>query len=141
MLRPNRQAERNLFWLTIIFGVFSVLMISVAMVSCAKAQHAGHPPQDMELHHKFYSTWNMPDNRAVSCCHDEDCFPAQSKFEDGSWYARKTDDEDWVKIPANKIEQERDTPDGRSHLCGRKYTYMGASSGFTVFCFLPGGGS
>ncbi len=107
----------------------------------APAQHAGHPPQDMELHRKFYQNWTMPDNRAVSCCHDEDCFPAQSKFEGGSWYGRKADDDEWTRIPANKIEQDRDSPDGRSHMCGRKFTYMGSSGGFTVFCFLPAGGS
>ncbi len=106
-------------------------------------EHHGHPPQDMELHRKFYQTWFMPSNRSVSCCHDEDCFPAQSKFEDGFWYGRKTDDEPWTKIPSDKIETERDSPDGRSHMCGRKYMFMGAPTGgqYTVFCFLPAGGS
>lgn len=115
-------------------------MILVAVASCAKAQEHKHPAQDADIHHKFYSTWQMPDNRNVSCCHDEDCFPSQSKFSDGSWYARKSDDDEWIKIPKNKIEQDRDSPDGRSHLCGRKYTFMGAGQNFTVFCFLPAAG-
>ena len=32
-----------------------------------------HPPQDMALHEKFYSTWRMPDNPALSCCNNADC--------------------------------------------------------------------
>ncbi len=100
------------------------------------------PAQEGHTHEgavgKFYQTWTMPDSPRTSCCHDEDCFPSQSKFEDGSWYGRKTDDDAWTKIPANKIEQNRDSPDGRSHMCGRKF---GASGQFTVFCFLPAGGS
>jgi hypothetical protein len=99
-------------------------------------EHHGHPPQDQTIHEKFYSNWMMPDSPHISCCHNEDCFPAQSKFVDGSWYARKTNDDDWILIPPNKIEQNRDSPDGRSHLCGRH-----ASSGdFMVFCFARGGG-
>lgn len=121
-------------------GVIVVVLFSVAFVSLAWGQeHRGHPAQDMEIHRKFYSNWMMPDNRAVSCCHDEDCFPAQAKRVDGQWYARKTDDEEWIPIPASKVEQDRDTPDGRSHLCGRKYNVF--ASGFVVFCFIAGSGS
>ncbi len=116
----------------------AVALFSISFISPAIAQHR-HPPQDASLHHKFYSTWMMPHNRAVSCCHDEDCFPSQSKLMNGSWYARKTDDEEWTKIPPERIEQDRDSPDGRSHLCGRRYGFAGGE--FTVFCFLPAGGS
>lgn len=115
--------------LTIVSVVLLIFALSV------QAQEHRHPPQDIGIHHQFYKSWYMPDNRAVSCCHDEDCFPAQSKFVDGFWFARKTDDEDWIKIPPQKIEQDRDSPDGRSHLCGRKYTMW--NTGFSVFCFLP----
>lgn len=128
-------------WLALALVCMGLLLYFLYTIDFAHGQEHRHPPQDADLHHKFYSTWQMPDNRNVSCCHDEDCFPSQSKFEGGFWYARKTDDEEWVKIPPNKIEQDRDSPDGRSHLCGRKYTYMGAGSGFTVYCFLPAGGS
>jgi hypothetical protein len=121
--------------LGILFGVLAALFGGV------KAQeHRGHPPRDMEIHRRFYSNWMMPDNRAVSCCHDEDCFPAQSKRIGETWYARKTDDDPWTLIPASKIEQDRDSPDGRSHLCGRKYGFNGGDY-FTVFCFLPASGS
>lgn len=124
------------FWLVVAVVCMAVLWLLLAWIKPALAQHR---PQDMDLHHQFYSSWMMPDNRAVSCCHDEDCFPAQSKRVDGQWYARKTDDEEWIPIPASKVEQDRDTPDGRSHLCGRKYNVF--ASGFVVFCFIAGSGS
>lgn len=112
----------------------------VLIIMPARGQeHHGHPPQDQAIHDKFYKTWNMPDNRAISCCHDEDCFPSQSKFENGSWYARKSDDEAWVQVPDRKIERDRDSPDGRSHLCGRRYGF--GNNDFSVFCFLPASGS
>ena len=62
----------------------------VALVLLLGAAFAQHKPEHMELHHKFYSTWMMPDNRSVSCCHDEDCEPAEAHQVDGIWYARKT---------------------------------------------------
>ncbi len=97
----------------------------------AHPQEHSHPPQDVSLHEKFYSTWQMPDNRAISCCHNEDCSPAESKMENGQWFARKVGREDWLTVPPQKIERERDSPDGRSHLCSR---------GQTVYCFEPGMG-
>jgi hypothetical protein len=96
----------------------------------------GHPPQDMEIHQKFYKTWMMPSNRSISCCNAEDCSPAESKFENGHWLARKVGDTgNFTPIPAAKIERDRDTPDGRSHVCGRRY-----GEDFVVFCFIPGAG-
>lgn len=128
------------------FGVFGVSLLwacgIVAMalacfVSDALAQHA---PEHMELHRKFYSNWMMPSNRAVSCCHDEDCQPAEAHQENGQWFARQEKDTgDFTPIPADKVEHDRDTPDGRSHLCGRRYGFN--SGGFTVFCFIPGSAS
>lgn len=84
---------------------------------------------------RFYSTWMIPDAPHVSCCNDEDCAPAASKFENGSWWARWSDEDPWLEVPANKVEQDRETPDGRSHLCARPY--MG---GVAVLCFVRGGG-
>jgi hypothetical protein len=45
----------------------------------------------------------MPDAPHVSCCHNEDCSPAESKVENGNWYARKSDDDEWIQIPASKV--------------------------------------
>lgn len=122
-------------WKIVILAV--VLAVSaVALAAWAFAQEHRHPPEHSELHHKFYKTWMMPDNRSVSCCNDEDCAPAQSKRVGETWYSRHSDDEEWVEVPARKVETERDSPDGRSHLCKQKYV-----AGTYVYCFLPASGS
>ena len=84
---------------------------------------------------KFYQEWMQPDNRSVSCCHDKDCAPAQSRLVNGRWQARNSDDEEWLDIPTRKIETERDSPDGRSHLCK-----LQSHHGTFVYCFLPAAG-
>lgn len=115
----------------------AVLWLLLAWIKPALAQHR---PQDMDLHHQFYSSWTMPDNRAVSCCHDEDCKPAEAYMKNGQWYARQDGDNgDFTPIEPKKVEQDRDSPDGRSHLCGRRYGFSG--NNFSVFCFLPASGS
>jgi hypothetical protein len=123
--------------------VLALLLGGLFLAKC-KAQevemHHGHPPQDMAIHEQFYSTWMMPDNRSISCCHSEDCSPAESRFEDGRWMARKVGDAgEFTPIPAAKIERDRDSPDGRSHICGRRYGFN--EGGLTVFCFIPGSSS
>src|ERR1043166_9428468 len=68
--------------------------------------HSGHRPQDMEIHRKFYNTWQMPDNRAMSCCHEQDCRPAEVRSINGWLHARlEGDDGDFTLIPPAKIEQ------------------------------------
>ncbi len=121
------------------FAPILVLFALLVSFSLYAQEQPGHTHQGAVG--RFYQTWQMPDNRNVSCCHDEDCGPAQSKMVDGAWWARFTDDDEWTKIPKNKIETDRDSPDGRSHLCGRKYPFMGSAGQLTVFCFLPAGGS
>jgi hypothetical protein len=119
-----------------------VLGILAAMfIGNVKAEEHGHPARDMEIHHKFYNTWMMPQNRTVSCCHEEDCAPAESKFENGQWLARKDSEPnaEFTPVPPERIEKERDTPDGRSHVCGRRYGFSGGTA-LTIFCFLPGAG-
>jgi hypothetical protein len=122
----------------LILAVVCVLSIIVLLFSIkiTVAQHSGHRHQDMELHRKFYNTWNMPDNRAISCCHDQDCRPAEARMVNGQWMARQEgDDGDFTPIPQHKIETERDSPDGRNHLCGRR-----DGRNFTTFCFVAGAG-
>jgi hypothetical protein len=81
----------------------------------------------------------MPDNRAVSCCHDSDCEPAQAKQINGQWFARKDSDTgNYTPIPPQKEEHDRDSPDGRSHLCGQRFGFN--EGRLTVFCFIAGGG-
>lgn len=122
-------------WLAlIIVSLICLIMALLIHVRPARAQEApGHTHEGAVG--KFYQSWMQPDNRSMSCCHDKDCAPAQSKMVNGTWYSRHTDDEEWVEIPTRKIERERDSPDGRSHLC--KFNAMGGSY---VYCFLPAAG-
>ena len=103
-------------WLAFIAACFIALLCLVAYP--VFAQEHKHKPEHSDLHHKFYKTWMMPDNRAMSCCSDKDCEPSASKYENGSWYASR--DGEWIKVPSHKVETERDSPDGQSHYCGLK---------------------
>ena len=71
------------------------ICLCCALMMPAQAQDAGlhhHPPQDQLLHEKFYSTWHMPDNPAVSCCNDADCYPTEITYVDGNLYAKRRED-------------------------------------------------
>jgi hypothetical protein len=127
-------------YLVLAVAVMIALLAFMYSVRISVAQdHSGHRPQDMELHRKFYNSWMMPDNRAVSCCHDEDCRPAEAKKINGQWWARQEGDTgNFSPIPPGKVEIDRDTPDGRNHLCGRRYGFNAGD--FTVFCFIAGAG-
>jgi hypothetical protein len=59
----------------------------------------------------------MPDNPSVSCCNDADCYPTEMKYVDGSIYAKRREDGKYIAVPAEKVERNRDNPDGRNHLC------------------------
>jgi hypothetical protein len=76
-----------------------------------------HPPQDQLLHEQFYSKWHMPDNPTVSCCNEADCYPTEIKYIDGDIYAKRREDGKYISVPAEKVERNRDNPDGRNHLC------------------------
>jgi hypothetical protein len=101
--------------------------------------HAGpnrHPPQD-QLHEKFYSTWRMPDKPSASCCNDADCYPTEIKYVDGDIYAKRREDGQYIRVPPEKVERNRDNPDGRNHLCAPPPGAFRPSD--TVFCFALGG--
>lgn len=111
-----------------------VLLILAAVLPAKAQEQRGHT--HVGAIGQFYQSWMRPDNRAISCCHDKDCAPAQSKLVNGSWHARNSDDEDWVEVPASRIERDRDSPDGQSHLCK-----AGVKGGINVYCFLPASSS
>jgi hypothetical protein len=96
-----------------------------------------HPPQDRALHEQFYSTWHMPDHPAVSCCNNADCYPTDIKYVDGKLYARRREDGKFILVPPQKVERNRDNPDGRNHLCAPPPSPYSPSD--TVFCFALGG--
>jgi hypothetical protein len=96
-----------------------------------------HPPEDQLLHDKFYSTWRMPDNPSASCCNDADCYPTEIRYVDGQIYAKRREDGKYILVPSQKIERNRDNPDGRNHLCAPPPSALQPSD--TVFCFALGG--
>lgn len=96
-----------------------------------------HPPQDQQLHEKFYSTWRMPDHPSTGCCNNADCYPTEIKYVDGSIYAKRREDGKYIFVPPEKVEKNRDNPDGRNHLCAPPPARLSPSD--TVFCFALGG--
>src|SRR3954466_1515301 len=93
------------------YGAAAILFIA----SSAVAQHR-HPPQDVALHEKFYSTWYMPDNPTKSCCNKADCYPTEVSYRNGEIYALRREDRKWLRVPPEKVEHNRDNPDGRNHM-------------------------
>jgi len=112
-------------------NLLALVAILCAFPSFAQEHH--HPPQDAAIHESFYKTWFMPDNPTVSCCNLKDCYPTEAKFKDGKWTARIRETGEWVTVPAVKVEQNRDSPDGRNHLCANPSGY--------VYCFIAGSGT
>lgn len=110
-----------------------LLLALLLLSSEAMAQEHKHPDQTIYgATAKFYETWMRPDMPYASCCNRADCDVAVDvKRVDGHWWARKKGGGPLVSIPAEKIEQNRDSPDGQSHLC--------AING-SVICFLPASG-
>jgi hypothetical protein len=117
----------------------SCLVVCLACPLAAKAQDHGHthPPQDAAVHEKFYSTWYMPDNPTKSCCNKQDCYPTEIKYIGTTLFARRREDGQWIVVPAQKIERNRDNPDGRNHVCMPPPNHSQAGS---VFCFSLGSG-
>ena len=105
----------------------------------AYTQDHHHPPQDVALHEKFYMTWYMPDNPTKSCCNKADCYPTEVTYRDGQIYAMRREDHKWMRVPPEKIEQHRDNPDGRNHMCAPPPPSI-SSLPDTIYCFALGTG-
>ena len=96
-----------------------------------------------EIHHhegqtaevdRFYSTWMQPDYPTQSCCNKTDCYsPDKTEFKNGQWWFEHRETGRMFPVPAHKIEQNRDSPDGRNHVCANPQGY--------VYCFKIGGGT
>lgn len=129
-------ADRAISWLVMLLyallvGTFFWLIQTVKI----RAQEHEHPPQDLEIHEKFYSTWFMPDKPESSCCNQRDCYPAEAKPDGAGWLVRRREDGKWLPVPGNKMEWGRDSPDGRSHVCASS-----PMAGDYVYCFILGAG-
>jgi hypothetical protein len=88
---------------------------------------------------EFYSTWMMPPDREASCCSDKDCYHTQVKKFGATWFALRREDQVWVPVPDNKIEQNQqypvESPDGLSHVC-----MSPPENGTNVYCVTLGSG-
>ena len=111
-----------------------ILALLLLMAIPAVAQQHHHPPEHAEIHTLFYQNWMRPDDRRLSCCNLKDCEPTQARRINGTWFVLRSADQKWLPVPANRIETERDSPDGRNHAC-----FQGPGMSDTVFCFLPAG--
>lgn len=126
-----------------VLGIILALSIATgAWAADMHGPHAGHP-EDLKMHEVFYKTWKMPnirDNgaRTTSCCNDEDCYATPIKARGGHFYALRREDQRWVEIPDNKLEQNymdtdgRESPDGRSHVCQAKPAWMYDGYGYSA---------
>ena len=129
---------RKLALFASIAAIATAAIILAHVFSRALAQEHRHPPHDEAIHERFYSTWFMPDNPARSCCNKADCYPTEIKIEGNNIFARRREDGKWLFIPSRKVERNRDSPDGRNHLCAPPPGAMYLPD--TVFCFALGSG-
>ena len=119
----------------------AALLFTLSCIAApALAQDHQHPPQDVEAHEKFYSNWMRPDEPNLSCCSQRDCYSTLARFRNGHWQALRREDGKWLKVPAAKIELNRDSPDGRNHLCAPPPENEAAYEN-GVICFIAGGGT
>ena len=95
-------------------AVLTVLALLACVAAASAHDHSLFGPAG-----RFYPTWQMPDAPHVSCCSENDCAPARKARQDpmGIWHAQRDSDGKWFAIPPEKVELNRDSPDGRSHLC------------------------
>jgi hypothetical protein len=126
------------FWQYLVRVWLFAILLAPALAIAQEEEHF-HPPQDIEAHEKFYSTWYMPDNPARSCCNKADCYPTEIKMQGRNIYARRREDGKLILVPPHKIELNRDNPDGRNHMCAPP-PEASAYPPDTVFCFALGGG-
>jgi hypothetical protein len=123
-------------WLSIlsIALAFSILGAICCFISLANAQVHQHPNETIiGPTAQFYETWKRPDMPDVSCCNKADCYATPARMEGGKVLALHRESGDWIEIPAAKVELNRISPDGLSHLCASSYKY--------VYCFVWGGGT
>lgn len=108
------------------FGMVFLLLGSV--ITPAHSQHEHHSAAG-----RFYKTWMMPDLPTVSCCNENDCYATEARKVGNRWEAKRREDGKWLSVPDEKIERNRDNPDGQNHLCAPP-----PMMGDKVYCFSLG---
>jgi hypothetical protein len=133
----------------VVTGIVAAILLLFAMLPAGAQEFSpGEYSETPPVHHhegmspavdRFYSTWFRPDLPDKSCCNKNDCYPTKAIFKDGQWWALRRDDDKYLPIPWEKVERNRDSPDGRSHLCAPVANHVGYVP--DVFCFILGGGT
>lgn len=117
-------------------AMFALLLVLAACPVFPKvqAQDHQHPTETITgATAKFYGTWMRPDQPMISCCNKADCYATPSRQRGGRVQALHRESGEWINVPPEKIELNRDSPDGLSHLCARPDKH--------VYCFKEGGGT
>lgn len=70
-----------------------------------------------------------------SCCNTLDCYPTAARMKDGRWQAQQRETGNWIRVPPEVVEHNREAPDAAAHVC------MQANENPTVFCFIAAGGT
>jgi hypothetical protein len=124
---------RDIIIAILVIVLFLLLVIYPNADAHAQAPHH-HPTETIYgPTAEFYRTWKRPDVPSSSCCSDKDCYSTRIRRRSGKIQAVHRESGDWIDIPSEKIELDRDSPDGLSHMC--------ASPEKFVFCFKEGGGT
>lgn len=105
---------------------------AIMLAGAASAQPVHHHTGKSHAADLFYSTWMKPDRPNEFCCNKIDCDEAQVRIVDGQIWAKRKRDILFRLVPAAKIEQGRDSPDGLSHLCAPN------QNAHEVYCFVAG---
>ena len=116
-------------WLTLALVIMGGLIVFLYSVDIARGQHEHHSAAG-----RFYKSWMMPDNPGMSCCNEKDCYATEARKIGNRWEAKRREDGQWLVVPEQKIERNRDNPDGLNHLCAPPPMY-----GDGVYCFILGG--
>ena len=96
-----------------------------------------HPFKDAQMHELFYKNWMRPDDPDKTCCGGVDCYPTEVKIIGRTVFAKRRDDGKFIRVPDEKIEKRRDSPDGRNHLCA---PHPANAADERVFCLALGSG-
>ena len=113
-----------------------IILAPLAIASQCLAQHH-HPPQDADIHEKFYRTWRISAHD-WSCCNNQDCYPTEVRIVGGEIFAKRREDGKFIAVPPANVERKRKSPDGRNHLCAPPP--LSRHPPDTVFCFVLGTG-
>jgi hypothetical protein len=120
-----RQFAKAAFW----FAVALLLLLPLAHAD----EHRHGDQAILGATGKFYESWRRPDNPNISCCSYLDCYATRARMRNGKLQALHRESGEFIDIPPEKVEQNRDSPDGLNHIC--------AGPGKNVFCFVSGGGT